>query len=179
MWPFRRKKKDDVPAEIQEYYQAERRERAGVAWLVALLTLLLTVSIVLALFFGGRWVYRRVTDDGNKQASTQSETTSEQSTESPESAPTNSGPASQQPSPPPPASESSASPPPSSESPATPSPNPTPAPVTPQSVPSAGPVSPPEQLPNSGPGNIIASFVIISLVGAVAHRLFWARRFGR
>ncbi len=62
MWPFRRKQKnlDSVPTEVQEYYQAEQRERMGVAWLLAFVTLVLTVAVVLGLFFGGRTVYRKV-----------------------------------------------------------------------------------------------------------------------
>lgn len=59
---FRRKKADQasVPAELQNYYQAEKRERTGVAWLLAIGTLIITVLIILGLFFGGRWVYRKV-----------------------------------------------------------------------------------------------------------------------
>lgn len=59
---FNRRKKsvDNVPAEVQEYYQAEKRERTGVAWLLALGTLLATVLLAIALFFGGRWLYRTI-----------------------------------------------------------------------------------------------------------------------
>src|SRR6266545_4403999 len=56
----RRNNQTNVPAEIQEYYQTERRERAGVAWLLALGTLLVTVVLAVGLFFGSRWVYRKV-----------------------------------------------------------------------------------------------------------------------
>ncbi|HTE57431.1 MAG TPA: hypothetical protein VK694_01715 [Verrucomicrobiae bacterium] len=56
----RRNNQTNVPAEIQEYYQTERRERAGVAWLLALGTLLVTVLLAVGLFFGSRWVYRKV-----------------------------------------------------------------------------------------------------------------------
>jgi cytoskeletal protein RodZ len=67
-WPFNRNKNiDGVPAEIQEYYQTERRERTGVAWLLALGTLLVTVGLATLLFFGGRWLYRTVANrDGNR-----------------------------------------------------------------------------------------------------------------
>lgn len=60
-WPFRRNKNvDSVPQEIQDYYQTEKRERTGVAWLLALGTLLITVGLSILLFFGGRWVYRQI-----------------------------------------------------------------------------------------------------------------------
>jgi len=74
IWPFNRNKQDDngnVPAEVKQYYQAERRERVGLAWLLAAGTLIVTVLVVLGLFFGGRWIYRQVTDD--KPASTATE----------------------------------------------------------------------------------------------------------
>jgi hypothetical protein len=70
----RRKQNTDVlPEEVREYYQSERRERAGVAWLLAVGTLLLTFVIAAGLFFGGRWVYHVVFDnkDDNKQTASQ------------------------------------------------------------------------------------------------------------
>ncbi len=58
MWPFKRNKKQEtVPAEVQEYYQAEKRERVGIAWALAFITLAVTIAVVLGLFFGGRALY--------------------------------------------------------------------------------------------------------------------------
>lgn len=58
-WFNRRKQNTDVlPEEVREYYQTERRERTGMAWLLAIATLLATFIIAAGLFFGGRWVYR-------------------------------------------------------------------------------------------------------------------------
>ena len=70
---FRRSKKTDaqVPEEVQQYYQSERRERTGVAWLLALGTLLITLAIAFALFWAGRWVYRAITDGDDGQKSPQ------------------------------------------------------------------------------------------------------------
>lgn len=69
-WPFKRNKNvDGVPQEIQEYYQTEKRERTGVAWLLALGTLLITVGLAIALFFGGRWAYRAITSGNNDKSS--------------------------------------------------------------------------------------------------------------
>lgn len=65
------KKKDvnAVPQEVREYYEAERRERTGMAWLLAIGTLVVTLLLASGLFFGGRWVYRTVFDnkDDKKQ----------------------------------------------------------------------------------------------------------------
>lgn len=65
MWPFKRKQSDQstVPAEVEEYYQAERRERVGVAWLLAFATLVTTLLLAVGLFFGGRALYRQFTKD--------------------------------------------------------------------------------------------------------------------
>lgn len=65
-----------VPAEVQDYYEAGRRERTGIAWLLGLATLIVTILLALLLFFGGRWIYRKVTNNGdkdNKSGSSQSE----------------------------------------------------------------------------------------------------------
>jgi hypothetical protein len=69
MWPFNRRSaenREDVPPEVQDYYQAEKRERTGVAWMLGLATVVITILLALALFFGGRWLWRAVTgNDGN------------------------------------------------------------------------------------------------------------------
>lgn len=73
----RRKQGTDVlPTEVREYYQSERRERTGLAWLLAIGTLLATFLIAAGLFFGGRWAYRTVfnhNDDDKKTASSQND----------------------------------------------------------------------------------------------------------
>ncbi len=71
-WPFNRKKNtEEVPAEVQEYYQAERRERTGIAWLLAVVTLVATLAIAAGLFYGGRWVYRQIAGNGDEPAVTE------------------------------------------------------------------------------------------------------------
>lgn len=64
---FSRNKKvaDDsaVPEEIRDYYEAEKRDRMWVVWLLSGATFLVTVLVVLGLFWGGRWVYREITKD--------------------------------------------------------------------------------------------------------------------
>jgi len=79
----RRNNQANVPAEIQEYYQAERRERAGVAWLLAIGTLVVTILLAVGIFFGGRWVYRSITDNNKKPQTTQDEHEGEQHEEQP------------------------------------------------------------------------------------------------
>ncbi|PID32074.1 hypothetical protein CR970_02450 [Candidatus Saccharibacteria bacterium] len=62
-----RSRADQLPAEVQEYYQAERRERTGLAWLLALATLAVTIALAAALFFGGRWLYTTLRSDDTKK----------------------------------------------------------------------------------------------------------------
>lgn len=75
--PWKRQQPDTaVPAELAEYYQGERRARRGVAWLLALATLVVTLVLATALFFGGRWVWRTIADRNDKKPLT---TTQQQS----------------------------------------------------------------------------------------------------
>lgn len=71
----RRRDTTGVPQEVQEYYQTAKRERAGVAWLLAIATLVVTVILALAIFFAGRWLWRALTD---KDASTTETSQTEQ-----------------------------------------------------------------------------------------------------
>lgn len=59
----------EVPEEIQDYYQTERRERTGVAWLLAFGTLIVTILVAGGIFFAGRWAYREIagTDDDSTE----------------------------------------------------------------------------------------------------------------
>lgn len=66
---FNRKKKSDD--DINDYYASERRQRVGVAWMLGLATLVVTVLLALGLFYGGRFVYRTVFDNDNEPAVTQ------------------------------------------------------------------------------------------------------------
>jgi hypothetical protein len=68
-----KKKKDVLPQEVREYYQAERRDRTGMAWLLAIATLIVTFLIAAGLFFGGRWLYRTVFDNNDNAGNTTSQ----------------------------------------------------------------------------------------------------------
>lgn len=60
---FNRKKDNSTNDEIKNYYAEERRDRTGVAWLLAAATLVVTLLLALGLFYGGRWAYRAIFDD--------------------------------------------------------------------------------------------------------------------
>lgn len=66
IWPFHRNQpSEDLPEDIQEFYDAEQKKRSGMAWLLALATLVVTILLAIALFYGGRWIYQRIAGDDN------------------------------------------------------------------------------------------------------------------
>lgn len=153
-----------VPAEIQDYYQAERRERTGIAWLLALGTLVVTLLLAVGLFFGSRWVYRKATHKNPTQTASTSNT-SQSTTDSSSSS-----------------SDQTSSANSTSSTPAT-----TPVTTTPATGSSGSSTSTTATssssisksssgLPNTGPGNILAVFGIVSTLGAFAHYLVIGRR---
>lgn len=72
------KNKTEVPAEIQEYYQAEKRDRTGIAWLLAFGTLVVTILLAAGIFFAGRWAYRKIAgSDGQNNVSQTDQSQSE------------------------------------------------------------------------------------------------------
>lgn len=181
---FRRKNQDtteEVPAEVQEYYQAEKRERTGIAWLLALVTLVVTVLLAAALFFGGRWIYRNVfnSDDGQEQTAQQdaedvdeNEASSPSPTSDPtsESDTTNNGQSGS------PAAPSTPSTPPSTpealpRGPSSPSTSTAPTSQTPTTGPTAE-----EPLPASGPTENLAVFVAVTFFATILHYAFTARK---
>lgn len=176
-WPFRRKNdaseeqpEYQVPSEIQDYYQAERRERAGIAWLMATGTLVVTIILAVGLFFGGRWAYRKVKGNDSQQAATNSnveQATGDNQPQTPQASSANTS----QPSPTPPAAPT---PPP----PAAPTPSTAPAASTPPATSSAS-TSAQSNLPNTGPGNVVAGFIVATILGTSAHYLMTNRRTSR
>ena len=70
--PWKRKKSDDVslPKEVQDYYQAEKREKVGVASMLAIGTLIVTVLLAFGIFFGGRYVWRHLMHPDKKSGDT-------------------------------------------------------------------------------------------------------------
>jgi hypothetical protein len=72
---FNRKNNKTTIAELEEYYANEnqRKTRTGAAWFMALLSLLITIAVIVALFFAGRWIYRAVTNNDADSPSTTSD----------------------------------------------------------------------------------------------------------
>lgn len=69
---FGRKKQDTVLPEVDQYYEGERRDRAGLAWLLALVSVAIVALVIIGAFLGGRWLYRQVADkdSGSEVATT-------------------------------------------------------------------------------------------------------------
>ena len=68
---WNRKKKNDLANEFREYYQPAGNERTGLAWVLALITLICSVFLIVSLFWGGRWVYRKINDRNKDNSSNQ------------------------------------------------------------------------------------------------------------
>lgn len=164
-WPFRRKQNiDGVPQEIQDYYQSERREKTGIAWLLALGTLLTTIALAILLFFGGRWAYRKITNRNNKGNTSQ---VAQQPTETTAPADETTG---EQPD----GEQGGAGSGTSSTSTDTPSATNTP---TAQSqggqLQTRGATS---DLPNTGPGDVLAVFAITTVIGTATYYAVTSRK---
>lgn len=143
-----------VPLEIQQYYQSESKNRGVMAWLLAGGTLVATILIVIGLFFGGRWVYRKFANRDNNQG-TQTAQTSEQAKGSAEEQKDKDQKSNPQ---------------------STPAPQPTPAPQsTPTPAPGQGGGSN-ANLPNTGPEGMLASFVVATVLGTILYNLRLRRK---
>lgn len=71
---FNRKNTETVlPPEVNQYYASQRRERAGMMAIFGFSALIITILVGLALFFGGRALYRNIYADKNDSKSTSQE----------------------------------------------------------------------------------------------------------
>ncbi len=61
---FRRKKSYDIK-DVDAHYTSKVR-KPGVAILLGILSFVVTLVILLALFFGGRWIYRQIDNESDK-----------------------------------------------------------------------------------------------------------------
>jgi hypothetical protein len=157
--PFKRNntEPDILPSEVKEYYQSERRERVGVAWLLALGTLILTLILASGLFFGGRWAYRKLAGKDRTPVTTQEQPAEDTPASGTQGSTTN--------------GQSSAS-------------GPTGTSSTSTSTPSGSGVAPASttasgNLPNTGPGEVLGLATATTVAGTVAHAALWARRNSR
>ena len=157
----------EVPEEIQDYYQTERRERAGVAWLLAFGTLVVTILLAGGIFFGGRWAYRKFdgNDDKTPQVAQNDQEEKERATESAndkketEQSPSNSGGQ---------GGQGNAVQGDESNNNTNPTPSPTPTPPTP--TPATGDAS--GDLPGTGPSSTLTVFFAVSVLGYLIHRFY-------
>lgn len=62
----------DASSQVTDYYQSEKSGRKPVAWLLALGTFIVTLVIILGVFFVGKWGYHKFTNrnKSNQQAQT-------------------------------------------------------------------------------------------------------------
>ncbi|MDB5185508.1 MAG: hypothetical protein JWL85_31 [Candidatus Saccharibacteria bacterium] len=181
MWPFKKKNNQvnqtEVPQEIKEYYQAERRERKGIAGLLALATLVVTVLLALGLFYGGRWAYRTLTNNDKQTAQTtnqQQTTPAKDESKKTETKDNGQGGATQ--------GAQTAQPPQNQQGGQTSSAvtNTPGNATTPDAGRGAGEVSGANSnIPNTGPEHVIGIVVLVAVSSALAHRLITVRRFER
>jgi hypothetical protein len=66
---YNRKKNNSVLPEVDEYYQAERRDNGLLAWLLALISVAVVVAILVGLYFGGRWIVDTLKSDDTNTTS--------------------------------------------------------------------------------------------------------------
>ncbi len=182
VWPFNRSNNDKmpngkpVPKEVQQYYASERRERVGLAWLIAFVSLIITTAVILGLFVGGRWVYHKVhtksTTTAVKSNSPANKNTKPQTNNRTTTKPNSSANSSNQ-------SQSTAKPnnnpssttTPSASTPSTTAPSTTASPAA-QNQPTAST----QKITNTGPGQTIGVFLSASLLGAVVYQLYLRRK---
>lgn len=164
---------ETVPQEVREYYEAERRERTGLAWLLALGTLVVTLLIASGLFFGGRWAYHKVADKNDKKTvATQTQGSEPKFESTTEDSKTEQ-------------KATTAAPSTSTSSTATSTPAATPAPSATKTTPAPAVTTPapaatsttttPKTLVNTGPADIIVIFVTIAAAGTLYHRFVLSR----
>jgi hypothetical protein len=136
-WFKRNKKNPSGLPEVESYYAAEKKERAGLTWILAVVSIAAVLLVLLGLFFGGRWVYNKVRNDDPKPITTDS-----QETDTAETTPEQSG-----------------------EVGTTDSGQDTDA--TDQAASTPGQST--EDLPNTGPTNLVTIFVLTSVAGTAAY----------
>lgn len=166
IWPFNRKQEEStLPEEVQEYYASTSRQRVGIAWLLALATLVVTVLLTLGIFYGGKWVFNHFRGNG-EQATPVEVTQSPQNQAPQENQPANNQDADQ--------NAGTQTTPQTSQAPAqlpADQNEPTAAPSPSITQPVTG-----KDVPNTGPGDVVAIFVVASVAGTLLHNRLLAKR---
>lgn len=86
-WSLKNRKSDSdkvpqMPPELSDYYNAEKRDRMWATWLLGFATLVVTVLLAVLLFLGGRWAVNQFTDDEtDSPTTTQDESDTEETTD--------------------------------------------------------------------------------------------------
>lgn len=142
---FNRKKQPTtgIP-EVERYYDAERRERSGMAWILALVSVAGVALLLIGLFFGGRYLYRKVTNDKKPAITAQVQSTPDEKENSSNQKGT------------------------SSTSTTTPSVTATPA-VTPPTPPTSSQTQS-GTLANTGPESLIPIFLVTTIAGTLVYQ---------
>jgi len=148
-------------SDAQNFYQDDKIERKSVAWLLTGASMIATVAICLGVFFGGRAAYREFTSKKTETVATESTNTTFVATNSLPSTPT------------PATTPIVTKPAPTPEPTPTPTPTAVPAPATTPQVQQA-PVK--TKLTNTGPGNILATFIAITTLATLLHYAYNRRR---
>jgi len=164
---FRRKQNATTALpEIEKYYEAERRDRSGLAWLLAIASIIAVAIVIIGVFFGGRWLYHKAvhktpkapiaaqtaskpTPDNSSQNSTSDSSKSSEGTSSTKTT-TNSGAG-------------------STSTPANNTQPTTSATTTPSTTTSQAQT--PSKLTNTGPEDIVPAFFIATFLGVILYRL--------
>jgi cytoskeletal protein RodZ len=163
---FNRKPKSDsvgMPPELQNYYQAENREKTWMAWVLGIATLVITILLALALFFGGRWVYRKVRGNETPQVTT-TQTQEEAQEASEDTSSSDDEESSSE------TEENTVATGSSSTPTSTPSTQTPPAQSTPTPTPTTTAQTGTNGLPSTGPADTLAIFVAVTVLAYVAHR---------
>jgi len=169
MWPFNRKEPvedSNLPEEVKEYYEAERREHIGVAWLLAFVTLVVTVAIIVGLFTGGRWAYHKI---ANKDTTSQTATNTKPQPKKSSSTVTNSTATAA-------STGQSGSQIPVTNKPSTTTPSTTSSSATTSTPTTATSQTTNQSLANTGPGNTVALFIGVTVVATVGHVIYSRRK---
>jgi cytoskeletal protein RodZ len=151
----------ELPEAVQEYYDSTRRARKGTAWMLGVATMIVTVVLASVLYFGGRFVYRKFAGPNSNPGVNQPQTT-EQPTQTATTRKTSPNKRHKS----------------TSTSTVSPSDTHTPkATTTPHRSTATRKTSTAVSttITNTGPGNIVAAFVVTSLVSMAAFELYTLR----